>query len=45
MRVKLYILKIKQTKERQLVEETLAELTTQCAPFSESETLVFPETP
>ena len=35
--------KIKQTRERKLVEETLAELTSQCAPFSESEALVFPE--
>ena len=26
-----------------MVEETLAELRSQCAPFSESETLVFPE--
>ena len=37
--------KIKQTKEREFVEETLAELTNQCPPFSESETLVFPGTP
>ena len=36
--------KIKQTKERKLVEETLAELTNQCSSFSESETLVFRET-
>ena len=36
--------KIKQTKERNLVEETLAKLMRQCAPFSESEALVFPET-
>ena len=36
--------KIKQTKERKLVEETLTELTSQSPPFSESETLVFPET-
>ena len=36
--------KIKQTKERKLVEETLAKLTSQCFPFSESETSVFPET-
>ena len=36
--------KIEQTKERKLVEETLAELTSQCAPFCESETLVFSET-
>ena len=35
--------KIKQTRERKLVEETLAELTSHCAPFSESETLVFQE--
>ena len=35
---------IRQTKERKPLEETLAELTCQCAPFSESETLVFPET-
>ena len=35
---------IKQTKVHKLVEETLAELTSQCPPFSESETLVFPET-
>ena len=33
--------KIKQTKERELVEETLAELMNQCPPFSESETSVF----
>ena len=32
--------KIKQIKEHKLVEETLAELTSQCPPFSESETLV-----
>ena len=31
-------------QERKLVEETLAELTGQCAPFAESETLVIPET-
>ena len=37
--------KIKQTKERKLVEEAASELTNQCPPFSESETLVFPETP
>ena len=37
--------KIKQTKERNLVEETLAKLTSQCASFSGSETLVFPDTP
>ena len=37
--------KIKQTKERKLVEETLAKLMSQCAPFSESETSVFPEKP
>ena len=36
--------KINQTKERTLVEETLAELTSQCAQFSKSKTLVFPET-
>ena len=36
--------KIKQTKKRKLVEETLTELTHQCAPFSESKTSVFPET-
>ena len=35
---------IKQTKEQKLVEETLAKLKSQCSPFSESETLVFPET-
>ena len=35
--------KIKQTREPKLVEETLAELTSQCAPFSASKTLVFPE--
>ena len=35
--------KIKQTRERKLVEEALAGLTSHCAPFSESETLVFPE--
>ena len=35
--------KIKQTIERECVEETLAKLTNQCPPFSESETLVFPE--
>ena len=34
--------KIKQT--RKLVEETLPELTSQCAPFFELETLVFPGT-
>ena len=34
---------IKQTRELKLAEETLAELTGQCAPLSESETLVFPE--
>ena len=33
--------KIKQTKERELVEETLTELMNQCPPFSESETSVF----
>ena len=33
--------KIKQTKESKLVEETLADVTSQCPPFSESETLVF----
>ena len=33
--------KIKQTKKCELVEETLAELTDQNPPFSESETLVF----
>ena len=37
--------KIKQTRERKLAEETRAELTSQCAPLSESETLVFPEFP
>ena len=36
--------KINQTKERKLVEETLTELTSQCGPLSESDTLVFPET-
>ena len=36
--------KIKQTKERKLVKETLAELSSQCPPFPESDTLVFPET-
>ena len=35
--------KIKQTIERECVEETLAKLTNQCPPFSESESLVFPE--
>ena len=35
--------KIKQTRELKLAEETLAELTGQCAPLSESETLVFPK--
>ena len=30
-------------REPKLTEETLAELTSQCTPFSESETLVFPE--
>ena len=39
-----YSCKIKQTKERKLVEESLTELSSQCPPFSESETLVFPET-
>ena len=33
------------TKERELVEEALAELTNQCPPFSESKTLVFSEIP
>ena len=33
--------KIKQTKKCELVQETLAELTDQNPPFSESETLVF----
>ena len=37
--------KIKQTKERNLVEETLAKLTSQCSSFSGSETLAFLETP
>ena len=37
--------KIKQTKERNLVEDAPAKLTRQCALFSESEALVFPETP
>ena len=32
--------KIKQIKEHKLVEETLAELASQCPSFSESETLV-----
>ena len=36
--------KIKQTKERELVEHTLSELTNLCPSFSESEILVFPET-
>ena len=36
--------KMKQLKEHKLVEETLTELKNQCPPFSESETLVFPET-
>ena len=36
--------KSKQTKKRELVVETLAELTNQCPPFSESENSVFPET-
>ena len=36
--------KMKQTKERKLVEKTLTKLTSQCSPFSESETLVFLET-
>ena len=36
--------KIKQTQEGTLVEETLAELTSQYATFSESKTLVTPET-
>ena len=35
--------KIKQTQKRKLVEEILGELTSPCAPFSESETLVIPE--
>ena len=35
--------KIKQTQKRKLVEEILAELTSQCASFSESEALVIPE--
>ena len=33
----------KQTNELKLVEETVAELTSQGHPFSKSETLVFPE--
>ena len=33
--------KIKQTKERELVEHTLSELTNLCPSFSESESLVF----
>ena len=37
--------KIRQTRERKLAEETPAELTSQCAPLSESKTLVFPEFP
>ena len=37
--------KIKKTKELKLVEETLTKVTSQCPPFSESETLVSPETP
>ena len=36
---------IKQTRERKLVEETLAELTSLYPPFSEPEILVFLETP
>ena len=36
---------IKQTQKRKLVEETLAKLTSQCSPFSESETAVIPKTP
>ena len=36
--------KIKQTQERKLVEEILVELSSQSAPFSESETLVIPKT-
>ena len=32
-----------QTNKRKLVEETVAELTSQGHPFSKSETLVFPE--
>ena len=39
----MILTKSKKTKERKLVEETLAELTSQCPPFSESETLAFPE--
>ena len=35
--------KIKQTEERELVEETLTELTSQCPPFSETETQISPE--
>ena len=35
--------KIKQARKPNLLEETLAEITSQCAPFSESEILVFPE--
>ena len=35
--------KIKQTQKRKLVEEILGQLTSQCAPFSKSETLVIPE--
>ena len=37
--------KIKQTRERKLVEETLTKLTSQYTPFPGSETLVFPESP
>ena len=37
--------KIKQTRERKLVEETLTKLTSQYTSFSGSETLVFPESP
>ena len=37
--------KIKQTKKRKLAEKNLAEPTSQCPLFFESETLAFPETP
>ena len=39
----IILTKSKKTLERKLAEETLAELTSQCTPFSESYSLVTPE--
>ena len=36
--------KIKQTQDRKLVAETQSEITCQCVLFSQSETLIIPET-